>query len=46
LIDDGEDARMLEDRLLDTIMDYDDMHGTFTICMVWPKHDKERAGVR
>jgi hypothetical protein len=46
LIDDGEDARMLEDRLLDTIMDYDDAHGTFTICMVWPKREKERAGVR
>lgn len=46
LIDDGEDARMLEDRLLDAIMDYDDVHGTFTICMVWAKREKEHAGVR
>ena len=46
LIDDGGDARQIEDRLLDTIIDYDEAHGTFTVCMVWPKQEKARAGVR
>jgi len=46
LIDDGEDARQIEERLLDTIIDYDEAHGTFTVCMVWPKREKARAGVR
>jgi hypothetical protein len=46
LIDDGEDARQIEERLLDTIIDYDEAHGTFTVCMVWHKQEKALAGVR
>jgi hypothetical protein len=46
LIDDGEDARMIEDRLLETIINYDEAHDTFTICMVWPKGERALAGVR
>jgi hypothetical protein len=46
LIDDGEDPRSIEDRLLDPIIDYDEAHGTYTICMVWPKRKKTLAGVR
>ena len=45
-IDDREDARQIEDRLLDTIIDYDEAHGTFTVCMVWHKQEKALAGVR
>ena len=45
-VDNGEDRRALEDRLLDAVMDYDEIHGTFTMCMVWPKREKARAGVR
>ncbi len=45
-IDDTEDARTLEERLLDAVIDYDEAHGTFTVCMVWPKREKARAGVR
>jgi hypothetical protein len=46
LVDDGEDVRRIEDRLLDPIIDYDEAHGTFTICMVWPKQKRTLAGVR
>ena len=46
LIEDDEDARVLEERLLDPIIDYDEAHGTFTICMVWHKREKALAGVR
>ncbi len=46
LIDDQEDARALEERLLDTIIDYDEAHDTFTVCMVWHKQEKALAGVR
>jgi len=45
-VDDEEDRRALEDLLLDAVMDYDEAHGTFTVCMVWPKREKARAGVR
>ena len=45
-VDDGEDRRALEDRLLDAVMDYDEAHGSFTMCMVRPKREKTRAGVR
>jgi hypothetical protein len=45
-VDDGEDPRAIEDRLLDPIIDYDEAHGTYTICMVWPKRKKSLAGVR
>jgi hypothetical protein len=46
LVDDQEDTRAIEERLLDTIMDYDEAHNTFTICMVWPRKEKAVAGVR
>jgi hypothetical protein len=46
LVDDGEDPRIIEDRLLDPIIDYDEAHGTYTICMVWPTRKKTLAGVR
>jgi len=46
LVDDGEDPRIIEDRLLDPIIDYDDAHGTYTICMVWPRRKRVLAGVR
>ena len=45
-VDEGEDRRALEDRLLDDVMDYDEAHGTFTICLVWPKQKRALAGVR
>jgi hypothetical protein len=45
-VGDGEDRRALEDRLLDAIMDYDEAHGTFTLCLVWPKQKRTLAGVR
>jgi hypothetical protein len=38
-------ARQLRDRLLDAIMDYDDAHDTFTVCMVWREREKALAGV-
>jgi hypothetical protein len=44
-VDEGEDPRALEDRLLDAVMDYDDKHGTFTICLVWPKQQRMLAGI-
>ena len=45
-VDEGEDRRALEDRLLDAIMDYDEAHGTFTMCLVWLKQQRTLAGVR
>jgi hypothetical protein len=45
-VEDGEDYRALEDRLLDAVMDYDETHGTFTMCLVWPKQKRALAGVR
>lgn len=45
-VDEEEDRRALEDRLLDAVMDYDEAHRTFTVCMVWPKGAKARVGVR
>jgi hypothetical protein len=45
-VDEGEDRRALEDRLLDAVMDYDEAHGTFTMCLVWLKHQRTLAGVR
>jgi hypothetical protein len=44
-VDDQEDARRAEKRLLDEISDYDEAHGTFTLCLVWRKRDKALAGV-
>jgi hypothetical protein len=45
-IDDREDARRTEASLLDVVSDYDEAHGTFTVCMVWHKREKALAGVR
>jgi hypothetical protein len=45
-IDDREDARHTEARLLDVVSDYDEAYGTFTVCMVWHKREKALAGVR
>jgi hypothetical protein len=44
-VDDQEDARLAEKRLLDEVSDYDEAHGTFTLCLVWHKRDKALAGV-
>jgi hypothetical protein len=41
-----EQARQLEGCLIDTIMDYDAAHGTFTLCIVWRESEKANAGVR
>ena len=45
-IDDGEDARLAEAHLLGIVSDYDEAHGTYTVCMVWHKQEKALAGVR
>ena len=39
------EARQIEDRLIDAVMDYDAAHGTFTLCMVWREHEKVYAGI-
>jgi len=41
-----EEARQLEGRLIDAVMDYDATHGTFTLCIVWRESEKANAGVR
>jgi len=41
-----EQARQLEGRCVDAVMDYDATHGTFTLCIVWREHEKANAGVR
>jgi hypothetical protein len=46
LVEDREDPRTIEDHLLDPIIDYDEAHGTYTVCMVWHKREKALAGVR
>ena len=46
LVDDSIDRRGLEDRLLDAVMDYDEAHGTFTMCLVWSKAQRLLAGIR
>ena len=38
-------TRELEARLVETVMDWDDLHDTFTVCMVWRQQDKALAGV-
>jgi hypothetical protein len=45
-VEEGEDRRALEDRLLDAVMDYDEANETFTMCLVWPKQKRALAGVR
>jgi hypothetical protein len=41
-----EEARQIEDCLIDAVMDWDAAHGTFTLCMVWREHEMARPGVR
>jgi hypothetical protein len=41
-----KEARQLEGRLIDAVMDYDTAHGTFTLCLVWRDSEKVQAGVR
>lgn len=36
-VDEEVDRAYLQDRLYDLIFDYDDTHGTATLCYVWPK---------
>ena len=43
-IDEEEVARLAEKHLLDVVSDYDEAHGTFTLCLVWHKRDKALAG--
>jgi hypothetical protein len=38
-------ARQLREHLIEAIMDYDDAHETFTVCMVWREHEKTLAGI-
>jgi len=33
-----EEARQLEGRLIDAVMDYDTAHGTFTLCIALQRH--------
>jgi hypothetical protein len=42
---DREEARQLQDRLIEVVMDYDDAHGTFTVCMVWHEREKTHVGL-
>jgi hypothetical protein len=42
-VDEDVDHTCLQDRLYDLIFDYDDAHGTATLCYVWPK--SERASI-
>mgnify|MGYP001574831301 FL=1 len=39
------EARQIEARLIDVVMDYDAAHGTFTLCMVWREQEKGYVGV-
>jgi hypothetical protein len=45
-VDEGEDRQALEDRLLDSVMNDDEAHATFRLCLVWPKQKRTLAGVR
>lgn len=40
---DRADIRQLEDAILDVVMDWDDRHGTYTVCMVHPEQKLTRA---
>ena len=42
---DRVEARQLRDRLIEAVMDYDDGHGTFTVCMVWHEREKTHVGL-
>lgn len=39
-------VRTLEDRLLDVVMDWDDLYDTFTVCKVWRQNEKVYAGMQ
>jgi hypothetical protein len=39
-------ARMVEDRLLDVVMEWDDEHDTFTVCKVWREHEMASTDTR
>jgi hypothetical protein len=39
-VDEDVDRTCLQDRLYDLIFDYDDAHGTATLCYVWPKSER------
>lgn len=39
-VDEEVDRTCLQDRLYDLIFDYDDAHGTATLCYVWPKSER------
>jgi hypothetical protein len=39
-VDEGIDRQKLQDRLYDLIFDYDDAHGTATLCYVWLKSER------
>ncbi len=41
-----EEARQIETHILDAIADYDEVHGTFTVCMVWREREIIQNGVR
>lgn len=41
-----EQARQLEGRCIDAVMDYDAAHGTFTLCMAWRQQEVAHAGIR
>ena len=41
-----EEARQIEDRCIDAVMDYDAGHGTFTLCIVWRELEMAQADVR
>ena len=39
------EARQIEDRLIDAVIDWDAAHHTFTLCKVWRQHEMARTGV-
>ena len=38
------DLREIQARLVDAVIDWDEAHDSFTVCMVWRQGDKELAG--
>ncbi|MDH3599936.1 MAG: hypothetical protein OEU26_09910 [Candidatus Tectomicrobia bacterium] len=42
---DRVETRQLQDRLIEVVMDYDDAHDTFTVCMVWHEREKTHVGL-
>jgi hypothetical protein len=39
-VEEEVDRAALQDRLYDLIFDYDNAHGTATLCYVWPKSER------